>query len=140
YSWDSHRSSQHLQNHLIPTFDQAYSALITDLDQRGLLEETLVVAIGEMGRTPKANDKWGRGHWSTLFPAVLAGAGVRGGIVYGESDKHAEYPIDKPTSPEDLAATVYQTLGIDPEIRLPDAQGRPVHVVQGGSPVDGIFG
>ena len=139
YSWDSHRSSHHLQNHLIPTFDQAYSALITDLDQRGLLEETLVVAIGEMGRTPKANDKWGRGHWSTLFPAVLAGAGVRGGIVYGESDKHAEYPIDKPTSPEDLAATVYQTLGIAPEIRLPDAQGRPVHIVQGGSPLDEIF-
>ena len=140
YSWDSHRSSQHLQNHLIPTFDQAYAALINDLDQRGLLDETLVVALGEMGRTPKANDKWGRGHWSTLFPAVLAGAGVRGGIVYGETDKHAEYPIDNPVSPEDLAATIYQRLGVDPEIRLPDQQGRPVHIVQGGSPIDAIFG
>ena len=140
YSWDSHRSSHHLQNHLIPTFDQAYAALISDLDQRGLLDETLVVAIGEMGRTPKANDKWGRGHWSTLFPAVLAGAGVRGGIVYGETDKHAEYPIDNPVSPEDLAATIYQSLGVDPEIRLPDQQGRPVHIVQGGSPIDAIFG
>jgi hypothetical protein len=140
YSWDSHRSSHHLQNHLIPTFDQAYAALIRDLDQRGLLDETLVVAIGEMGRTPKANDKWGRGHWSTLFPAVLAGAGVRGGIVYGETDKHAEYPIDKPVSPEDLAATIYQSLGIDPHLRLPDQQGRPVQIVHGGSPVDAIFG
>ena len=69
YSWDSHRSSSYLENHLVPTLDQALSALVTDLDQRGLLDETLVVAMGEMGRTPKANDKWGRGHWSTLFPA-----------------------------------------------------------------------
>jgi hypothetical protein len=140
YSWDSHRSSHHLQRHLIPTFDQACSALIDDLDDRGLLNETLVVAVGEMGRTPKANDKWGRGHWSTLFPAVLAGAGVRGGMVYGQSDKLAEYPIEKPTSPEDLAATIYAALGIDPEIRLPDAQGRPVHIVQDGTPINDIFG
>ena len=139
YSWDSHRSSNHLKNHLILTFDRAYSALITDLDEHGLLDETLVVAIGEMGRTPKANDNWGRGHWSTLLPAVLAGAGVRGGIVYGETDKNAEYPIEKPTSPEDVVATIYKTLGIDPEIRLPDAQGRPVDIVQGGTPVDDIF-
>ena len=140
YSWDSHRSSRHLEKQLIPTFDQAYSALLSDLEARGLLDETLVVAVGEMGRTPVANDAWGRGHWSTLFPALLAGAGVRGGALYGQSDKHAEYPVDNPTSPEDLAATIYHTLGIDPRLRLPDPQGRPVDIVQGGTPIDAIFG
>ena len=139
YSWDSHRSSKYLQNHLIPTFDQAFAGLINDLEQRGLLDETLVVAIGEMGRTPKANSNWGRGHWSTLFPAVIAGAGVKQGIVYGETDARAEYPIHKPVSPEDLAKTIYQRLGIDPEVRVPDAQGRPVHVVDGGKVIDGII-
>ena len=140
YSWDSHRSSHHLQNHLIPTFDEAFASLITDLDERGLLDETLVVAIGEMGRTPKANGKWGRGHWSTLFPAAIAGAGVRGGIVYGETDKYAEYPVHKPVSPEDLAKTIYQRLGIDPDVRLPDAEGRPVHMVESGTVLNGILG
>lgn len=135
YSWDSHRSSRYLKDHLLPTFDQAYAALLDDLDKRGLLDETLVVAMGEMGRTPTANDQWGRGHWSTLFPALLAGAGVQGGTVYGESDKHAEYPLDKPTSPEDLAATIYKALGIDPDLRLPDAAGRPIPIVDGGRPL-----
>lgn len=139
YSWDSHRSSQHLEKHLIPTFDQALSALLIDLDDRGLLDETLVVAVGEMGRTPQANDKWGRGHWSTLFPAVLAGAGVRGGAIYGETDRDAGYPIEKPVSPEDLAATIYDALGIDSTLRLPDRQGRPVDIVQGGRPLAEIF-
>jgi uncharacterized protein (DUF1501 family) len=139
YSWDSHRSSQHLEKHLIPTFDQALSALLIDLDERGLLDETLVVAVGEMGRTPQANDKWGRGHWSTLFPAVLAGAGVRGGTIYGETDRDAGYPIEKPVSPEDLAATIYDALGIDSTLRLPDRQGRPVDIVRGGRPLAEIF-
>ncbi|MAV38298.1 MAG: hypothetical protein CMJ59_22900 [Planctomycetaceae bacterium] len=140
YSWDSHRSSQHLERHLIPTFDQALAALLTDLDERGLLDETLVVALGEMGRTPQANAKWGRGHWSTLFPAVLAGAGVRGGMIYGETDRDAGYPIENPVSPEDLAATIYGALGIDPALRLPDRQGRPVDIVQGGRVLEEIFG
>ena len=140
YSWDSHRSSQHLEKHLIPTFDQALSALLIDLDERGLLDETLVVAVGAMGRTPQANAKWGRGHWSTLFPAVLAGAGVRGGTIYGETDRDAGYPIEKPVSPEDLAATIYDALGIDSALRLPDRQGRPVDIVRGGRPLVELFG
>ena len=140
YSWDSHRSSYYLQNHLLPGLDQALSSLLIDLDDRGLLDETLVVVMGEMGRTPKANSKWGRGHWSTLFPAVLAGAGVNGGTLYGESDKDAAYSLTKPTSPEDMAATIYRALGIDPELRIPDAQGRPTHIVHGGSPITEIFG
>ena len=140
YSWDSHRSSKDLEKHLVPGFDQAFSALIADLDERGLLDETLVVAVGEMGRTPKANPQWGRGHWSYCFPCVLAGAGIRGGITYGASDKDAAYPKDRPVSPEDLAATIYWALGIDPEIRLPDAQGRPVQIVEGGRPLRELFG
>lgn len=140
YSWDSHRNSDDVRDHLLPTFDQAAAALLTDLDQRGLLAETLVVALGEMGRTPQANPQWGRNHWSTLFPALLAGAGVRGGTLYGASDRDAAFPIDRPTSPEDLAATIYHALGIDPELRLPDPQGRPTPIVEGGRPVTEIFG
>lgn len=140
YSWDSHRSSKHLEEFLIPGFDQAFSALVEDLEQRGLLDETLVVAVGEIGRTPKANATWGRGHWSYCFPAVLAGAGIRGGIAYGSSDKDAAYPKEQPTSPEDLAATIYHALGIDPELRLPDPQGRPVQILEGGRPLVELFG
>lgn len=140
YSWDSHRSSNHLEKHLIPGFDQAFSALIEDLDDRGMLDETLVVAVGEMGRTPKPNATWGRGHWSFCFPAVLAGAGIRGGIAYGRSDKDAAYPADHPTSPEDLAATIYHLLGIDPELRLPDQQSRPVQILDGGQPLLKLLG
>ena len=139
YSWDSHRNSDDVKKHLLPTLDQGLSALLTDLDQRGMLSETLVVAVGEMGRTPKANATWGRGHWSTLFPAVIAGAGVRGGALYGGSDKDAAYPIDNPVAPEDLAATVYDALGIDTELRLADAQGRPVQICD-GRPVRALFG
>lgn len=133
YSWDSHTSSNDVRDHLIPGLDQALSSLLVDLDERGLLDETLVVAVGEMGRTPKrSNDNWGRGHWSTLFPAVLAGAGVRGGMVHGTSDRDAAYALDPPTSPEDLAATIFDRLGIDPELRIADSQGRPVPLVEGG--------
>jgi len=135
YSWDSHLNSDDVKNHLLPTFDQALGTLLVDLDERGLLDETLVVALGEMGRTPRANPTWGRGHWSTLFPVVLAGGGVRGGAIYGTSDRDAAFPIDRPVTPEDLAATIYHALGIDPEIRLPDAQGRPTPIVEGGRPI-----
>ena len=140
YSWDSHRSSNDLQKHLIPGLDQALSALLTDLDDRGLLDETLGVAMGEMGRTPKANGSWGRGHWSTLFPAVLAGAGIRGGTLYGSSDRNAEYATENPTSPEDLAATIYHALGIDAETRVRNVEGRPAAIVEGGKPVLELFG
>lgn len=135
YSWDSHRDSHDVKKSLLPTFDQAYSALIIDLAQRGLLDETLVIATGEMGRTPKANAQWGRDHWSTLFPAVLAGAGIPGGKTLGSSDKDAAYPVDKPVSPEDLAATVYHALGIDHETRIVNAENRPTSIVEDGSPV-----
>jgi uncharacterized protein (DUF1501 family) len=139
YSWDSHLNSDDVKNHLLPTFDQGLAALLEDLDARGLLDETLVVALGEMGRTPQPTGNWGRGHWSTLFPAVLAGAGVRGGTTYGTSDKNAAYAVDTPVSPEDLAATIYQAFGIDPQMRLRDPQGRPVTLVESGRVLTSLF-
>jgi hypothetical protein len=139
YSWDSHRNSDDVKKSLLPTFDQAYSALIQDLDQRGMLDETLVIATGEMGRTPKANAAWGRDHWSTLFSALLAGGKIPGGTLYGHSDKDAAYAVDKPVSPEDLAATVYHALGIDPELRIANFENRPTQIVEGGAPVLGLW-
>jgi hypothetical protein len=140
YSWDSHQHSNDLRDHLIPKFDQSFSALLTDMEDRDLLDETLIVVVGEMGRTPKPNAAWGRGHWSHCFPAILAGAGVQGGITYGASDKDAAYPVDDPVSPEDLAATIYDSLGIPHELKLPDAQGRPTGILEGGQPLRSLFG
>ncbi len=140
YSWDSHLNSDDVRKHLLPTLDQALSALLEDMTARGLLDETLVVALGEMGRTPQQTGNWGRGHWSTLFPALLAGAGVRGGAVYGKSDKNAAYATDTPVSPEDLAATIHDALGLDPRMRLVDTQGRPMTLNETGTPIRAIFG
>jgi uncharacterized protein (DUF1501 family) len=92
--------------------DSALATLLTDLDDRGLLDETLVVCMGEMRRTPKANSNWGRNHWSTLFSAVLASAGIHRGSVFGESDRDAAYAVTPPVSPEDLAATIYHALDL----------------------------
>lgn len=140
YSWDSHTHSKDVHRHLLPTFDQAMSALLADLEDRGMLKRTLVVALGEMGRTPQANSQWGRGHWSTLFPALIAGAGTRRGVVLGQSDKDAAHPVSLPVSPEDLAATIYHALGHNPETRLMDYLGREVTLVDGGRVVGELFG
>lgn len=140
YSWDSHQHSNDVKDHLLPSLDQTLAALVTDLEERGLLDETLVVCMGEMGRTPKGNSDWGRNHWSTLFPAVLTGAGIRGGLLYGESDGDAAYAKSPPVSPEDLAATIYYALGIDHEMRVNDRQGRPVPLVENGRPLTELFG
>lgn len=117
---------------LVPTFDQAYSALIEDLTQRNLLDETLVIVMGEFGRTPKLNTRGGRDHWPRVFSAVLAGGGVRGGQVVGSSDRVGESPRDNPVSPNDLARTIYTLLGVDPNHELRTSDGRPVPVNQGG--------
>jgi hypothetical protein len=139
YSWDSHRNSQDVQKHLLPGLDQSLSALLEDLHERGLLDETLVVCLGEIGRTPRANSTWGRDHWSFCFPAVLAGGGIRGGALLGRSDKIAAYPAEHPVSPEDLAATVFYALGISPETRIRDNLGRPVSLIDGGQPLRSLF-
>ena len=92
-----------------------------------------------MGRTPKANAQWGRDHWSTLFSTVIAGGGIPGGKVYGESDKDAAYSLNPPVSPEDLAATVYHSMGIDSELRVANSEGRPIPIVEGGYAVTELW-
>ena len=123
----------------IPPLDQGYSALLEDLAVRGLLDETLVVAVGEFGRTPKINATQGRDHWGACQTALLAGGGVRGGQVYGSSDHHAAYPKDNPISPEDLLATIYFAVGIPPQSEIHDREGRP-HRISEGRPVVELFG
>jgi hypothetical protein len=123
---------------LVPTFDLAFATLIEDLSQRGLLDETLVIAMGEFGRTPKLNSRGGRDHWPRVFSAVLAGGGVRGGQVIGASDRVGESPHDNAVTPSDLAHTIYSLLGIDPSLELHTPDGRPVSVNQGGRFIRGI--
>src|SRR5262249_3402189 len=113
------------QPYCLPSLDQAYSALLADLTERGLLEETLVVLTGEFGRTPKINAANGRDHWGPCYTTVLAGGGIRGGQVYGASDKDAAYPKANPVAPEDILATIYESLGISRETEIHDHLGRP---------------
>ncbi len=123
---------------LIPTFDLGFSALLTDLTERGLLQETLVVVMGEFGRTPKLNPRGGRDHWPRVFSVLMAGGGVRGGQVIGESDRVGESPKDEPVTPRDLAYTLYSLLGIDPHHHLHTPDGRPIAINQGGKMIKGI--
>ena len=124
---------------LVPIFDQAFAALVVDLKDRGLLEETLVIAMGEFGRTPKMNVQGGRDHWPRVFSVVLAGGGIRGGQVIGSSDRTGESPQDRPVTPADLACSIYSLLGIDPAQELKTADGRPVPVNQGGKIIHELF-
>ncbi len=131
-NWDTHGNNfGQLKDRLLPPFDQGLSALLTDLHERGLLSETLVIAVGEFGRTPKINEGGGRDHWSGVFSALYAGAGVRGGQVIGASDAQAAYPATKGWYPADLGATVYSALGIDSSSMIYDRVGRPSHVNAG---------
>lgn len=116
---------------LIPTFDQAFSALIEDLAKRDLLDQTLVIAMGEFGRTPKINPGGGRDHWPRVFSVALAGGGVRGGQVIGSSDRLGESPHHAPVTPADLAHSIYAILGIDPHAVLHTPDGRPIRINQG---------
>jgi hypothetical protein len=113
---------------LIPSLDLALTALMGDLDDRGLLDETLIVVMGEFGRTPKLNTAGGRDHWPRVFSVALAGGGVRGGQVIGSSDSVGEGPKDRPVTPSDLSATIYTLLGIDPHLELHTSDGRPIRV------------
>jgi hypothetical protein len=141
YSWDSHIHSNDVEKQLSPRLDQTYTALMEDMAARGLLDETLVVLISEMGRTPLGTATWGRGHWCHTFPAVLSGAGIQGGTTYGRSDRDAGYPADRPVSPADLAATLFDSLGIDSHLRIADAEGRPVSLAdESGRPLRELFG
>jgi hypothetical protein len=130
--WDTHADNfnQHRKT-LLPNMDRGFSALLEDLDQRGLLDETLVVCLSEFGRTPKINAKAGRDHWAACNTVVLAGAGIGGGQVYGKSDRQAAYPVEHPVSPENLASTIYHLLGVNPNTMLRTPKGQPVHLTKG---------
>lgn len=123
--WDTHKDNfSDLKTKLLPPFDVAFSALVDDMSQRGLLDETLLVCLAEFGRTPRVNRSAGRDHWASCFSVLLAGAGVRGGLIHGASDRIAAYPADKPVVPADLAATIYAALGIDRGTEIHDRFGR----------------
>jgi hypothetical protein len=125
-------ANQH-KTHLLPQADQSLSALIEDLDVRGLLDSTLVVAMGEFGRTPRINRDGGRDHWPDCYTVVLAGGGVTGGAAYGASDRIGAYPAADPVTPGDLAATIYWRFGLDPVAEIHDQAGRPHRLAPGAA-------
>jgi hypothetical protein len=147
--WDNHGGTASLggitgyqmlkEKYCLPPLDLAYSALMEDLAARGLLDETLVVMLGEFGRTPKINKAAGRDHWGACQSIVLAGGGIRGGQVFGASDAHAAYPKNNPVSPEDVIATMYHALGIAPDSLIHDRESRP-HKISEGRPLVELFG
>ncbi len=146
--WDNHGGTASLnsisghqmlkESYCLPSLDQGYSALIEDLSQRGLLDDTLVAMMGEFGRTPKINPQAGRDHWGPCQSVVLAGGGIQGGQVYGASDRQAAYPTQNPVSPEDFIATIHHALGIPLDAELHDALNRP-HRVCDGNPLVNLF-
>jgi hypothetical protein len=134
HAWDTHWNHYpRMKNELAPGFDQGWYGLITDLDQRGLLDETLVVCTSEHGRTPKitTGGGGGRDHWSRVYSSLIAGAGIARGKIVGASDKHAGEVADRPMSPKDLLATMYHLLGLDPHTLIADRAGRPLPLVDG---------
>jgi hypothetical protein len=138
-SWDTHGDHfRQMKKSLAPTFDAAFSALVRDLDERGLLAETLVVVNSEFGRTPKINRSAGRDHWPWVYSLVLAGAGIQGGAVYGSSDSSAAHPTSNPHDPADFVATLYHLLGVPAETQIHDPGGRPFNVIV-GRPIDGVL-
>jgi len=139
-AWDTHtRNFPILRENKLPWFDLTYTALLEDLADRGLLAETLVVVMSEMGRTPKINGNGGRDHWTYCYSVLFAGAGIRGGTVYGASDAHAAFVKDKPVSTGDVCATIYECLGIDPDMPVQDRSGRPIPIAQGGKSIRDIL-
>jgi Protein of unknown function (DUF1501) len=138
-NWDSHENNfGRLKNDLMPPADRAFAALIEDLELRGLLDSTLVIALAEFGRTPKINGKAGRDHWPDCYSIVLAGGGIRGGAIHGASDKIGAYPALDPVTPGDLAATLFWRFGLDPQAELRDRLGRPYRLAE-GEPLVGLF-
>jgi hypothetical protein len=139
--WDTHFSCfPSLEKDLIPSVDRAFSALVTDLDQRGLLDSTLVVMMGEMGRTPKVNAQAGRDHWSMTQSVLFAGGGVKPGIVIGATDKTSTAPVADPVSVEDILRTLFHQMGIDSSKVYNTPLGRPVPIVNGGRVIKDLVG
>jgi hypothetical protein len=138
-SWDTHgKHFTQMKESLCPTFDQAFAALVTDLDERGLLGQTLVVVNAEFGRTPKVNGAAGRDHWPFVYSIALAGGGVGRGVAYGSSDKAAAFPTSHPHDPRDVAATIYHLLGVAADTVVHDQASRP-HQLVIGQKIDGLL-
>jgi hypothetical protein len=138
--WDHHQHIKEGVNDGMPAFDHAFAGLIADLDQRGLLDSTLVMVTSEFGRTPKINENAGRDHWARVYSYAMAGGGVHRGLIYGASNSTASEPDRDPVTVEDFLATVYRQLGIDSTDRLLAPGGRPIDIVRGGKVVEGLVG
>jgi len=139
FGWDTHEHNFSILRRYLPHVDQVYSSLMEDLERTGLLDETLVVLTSDFGRTPNVNQGAGRDHWTHCYSTILAGAGIRGGTVFGSSDKQAAVPVDGPVSPADICATIYECLGIDPDLTIHDRLNRPHRIAQGGEPIRAIL-
>ena len=138
--WDTHvKGYETMRDGFLPRWDQAYTALIEDLDQRGLLETTMVLAWGEFGRTPRVNKTGGRDHYPNVFSAAVAGGGIVGGRIVGESDSKGALPQVNPKDPQDVLATVYRHVGVDASQHYLDNHGRPIRVLPHGEPIDELF-
>ena len=144
--WDTHGNNFGcLKDYLLPEFDQAFLALVEDLHQRRLLDQTLLMVTSEMGRKPKIGDPRsggqggsGRDHWTHCMSVVMGGGGIRGGQTFGSSDRYAEYPAEHPVTPADIAKTVYHAMGIE-DLHARDVLGRPYHLLEDGKPITQLF-
>jgi uncharacterized protein (DUF1501 family) len=137
--WDMHDKIFEGLDRKLPEFDHSFARFIRDMDERGTLQDTLVVCMGEFGRTPKINDKAGRDHWGRAGSMLFAGAGVRGGNVIGATDKNGAYVTDRPVRPADVAWTIYDALGIDANRELMTPEGRPSFILTEGAPVRELY-
>jgi uncharacterized protein (DUF1501 family) len=133
--FDTHADNFGRMRQLLPIVDHALHALVTDLSDRGLLADVAVVVWGEFGRTPRINRNGGRDHWPDVSPALLAGGGLKGGQVIGATDRQGARVVSRPVSFQDVLATLYRALGIDPATTLTDPTGRPQHLLERGEPI-----
>jgi hypothetical protein len=139
-TWDTHGGNfAKLKKDLLPPLDAGLSSLLSDLSDRGLLERTLVVVMGEIGRTPKINNGAGRDHWEFCYTVLFAGGGIKGGLVHGASDRRGAYPSESPVTASDIVATIYHALGLPTDLDIRDRQNRPTALVPEGSPIRGLF-
>jgi hypothetical protein len=134
-SWDDHRGIEDRMRKKGPGFDQGVAALITDLEERGLAEQVMIVAMGEFGRTPRVNKNAGRDHWGRVMSVMLAGGTINKGLVVGSSDSNGASPVDAPYRPENILAVLYQHLGIDPSMTFTDNSGRPRYILEDREPI-----
>src|SRR5262249_30082814 len=138
--WDTHQNNfGMLRDFNLPQFDQIFSALVTDLQDRGLLDSTLVVAMGDMGRTPRVNRFAGRDHWPQCGFCLLAGGGTKQGFVLGATDRIAASVVERRVSPGDIVATIYHLLGVDHDTMVHDLTGRPFSISHGGAPIHEVL-